>query len=121
MKQFYTYNFLSENEWLNHLVPSQLLRNAGIGLIASIISDTVVNAIRVVKTTKQAISSKHSITYTDTVRMILGADGWRGFGRGLQTRILANSLQSIIFTVVWRGLAERWSQKREERRQRKNR
>ena len=47
--------------------------------------------------------------------MILAADGWRGlFGRGLKTRILGNALQSIIFTVIWRGLSERWKRKEEE-------
>jgi hypothetical protein len=44
--------------------------------------------------------------------MILAADGWRGlFGRGLRTRIFANALQSIVFTVIWRGLAEKLRRK----------
>ena len=47
--------------------------------------------------------------------MILAADGWKGlFGRGLRTRIFANALQSIIFTVIWRGLAERWGTAKDE-------
>jgi Mitochondrial carrier protein len=119
--QFYTYNFLNESEWMHKMIPSSLLRNAGIGMVASVVSDTVVNAIRVVKTTKQAIGSRHTISYTDTIQLILTADGYRGFGRGLSTRILANGLQSILFTVVWRGLAEAWSNKREEYRSKKNR
>jgi hypothetical protein len=32
------------------------------------------------------------------------------FGRGLRTRILGNALQSVLFTVIWRGLAERKNQ-----------
>jgi hypothetical protein len=100
---------LSTNDWVKSIIPSQLLRNAGIGLVASIISDTVVNAIKVVKTSKQSIGSKYAVTYSEIIRMILAADGWRGlFGRGLGTRIFANALQSIVFTVIWRGLAERW-------------
>jgi hypothetical protein len=110
--KFYTYNTLSTSDWVRNALPSQLLRNAGIGLVASIISDTVVNAIRVVKTSKQSIGSKHAVTYSEIIRMILAADGWRGlFGRGLRTRIFANALQSIVFTVIWRGLAEKWSRK----------
>ena len=71
-------------------------------------SDTVANVFRVVKTTKQALGSKHDISYGDTIRMVVAADGWRGlFGRGLGTRLLANSMQSIVFTVIWRGLADR--------------
>ena len=108
--RFFTYNILSKSDWLQHMIPSQLLRNAGIGLTASIVSDTMVNAVRVVKTTKQAIGSKHDVSYMETIRMILAADGWKGlFGRGLQARILTNALQSIVFTIIWRGLAERWS------------
>ena len=107
--RFVTYNFLSQNDWLQNAIQSQLLRNAGIGLAASVVSDTIVNAIRVVKTTKQSIGSKHDLSYGDAIRMILAVDGWKGlFGRGLRTRILANALQSIVFTIIWRGLAERW-------------
>lgn len=92
------------------MLPSKLIRNAAIGLYASVVSDTVVNAFRVVKTTKQAISSKHDLSYLETIRMVLAADGWKGlFGRGLKTRVLANSLQSIVFTIIWRGLSDRWS------------
>jgi hypothetical protein len=99
---------LNKSEVVRKLVPSAFLRNAGIGLAASIVADSSVNAIRVVKTTKQAMGSKQNASYADTVRMILAADGWKGLlGRGLKTRILANALQSMIFTVVWRALAEK--------------
>ena len=108
-ERFFTYNVLSKSSLVQKIVTSQLLRNAGIGLAASIVSDTVVNAARVVKTTKQAVGSKHDLSYGDTIRMIVAADGWKGlFGRGLRTRIFANSLQSIVFTVIWRGLADKW-------------
>ena len=106
---FVTFNFLSSAEWLKHAIKSKLLRNASIGLTSSVISDTIVNVFRVIKTTKQSIGSKHDFTYSDTIRMIVAADGWKGlFGRGLRTRVLANSIQSTLFTVIWRGLAERW-------------
>jgi Mitochondrial carrier protein len=91
-----------------------MLRNVSIGIAASIVSDSVVNAIRVIKTTKQSLGSKNSATYSETVTIILAADGWKGlFGRGLRTRILGNALQSILFTLIWRGLADRWSRKEE--------
>lgn len=55
-----------------------------------------------------------SATYSETVTIILAADGWKGlFGRGLRTRIFGNALQSILFTVIWRGLADRWSRKQD--------
>jgi len=112
---FFTYNKLSTSERVKSWISSKLLRNAAIGLVASVISDTTVNALRVVKTTKQAIGSKHNASYLETIRMILAADGWKGlFGRGLRTRIFANALQSIVFTVIWRALAEHWQKKTEE-------
>lgn len=106
---FVIYNGLSAAEWLKKLVPRKLLRNASIGLMASVVSDTLVNVFRVIKTTKQSIGANHDFSYQDTIRVIVAADGWKGlFGRGLRTRVLANSVQSILFTVIWRGLAERW-------------
>jgi Mitochondrial carrier protein len=109
---FVTFNALSSARWLQMAVPSRLLRNASIGLLASVISDSVVNVFRVIKITKQSMGSKHDLTYVDTVRMIVAADGWQGlFGRGLKARIFANALQSIVFTVIWRGLAELWGNK----------
>uniref|UniRef100_A0A6U9X4E8 Mitochondrial carrier protein n=1 Tax=Pseudo-nitzschia australis TaxID=44445 RepID=A0A6U9X4E8_9STRA len=106
---FVIFNALSSAEWLKNMVTSKLLRNASIGLVASVVSDTVVNVFRVIKTTKQSIGSKHDFSYSDTIRVIVAADGWKGlFGRGLRARVFANSIQSIMFTVIWRGLAERW-------------
>ena len=106
---FVIYNGLSAAEWLKSLIPKKLVRNASIGLVASVVSDTLVNVFRVIKTTKQTIGVNHDFTYSDTIRIIVAADGWKGlFGRGLRTRVLANSVQSILFTVIWRGLAERW-------------
>ena len=114
---FYTYNLLSQNERLAGIVPWKTGRNALIGFVSSVASDTVANFMRVIKTSKQALGSTMSspTTYAETIGVILAADGWRGlFGRGLKTRILGNALQSIIFTVIWRGLSERWKRKEEE-------
>lgn len=106
---FYTYNFLSKHPRVRLQIPTNLLRNAFVGFVASVASDVVSNVLRVVKTTKQASGSKRVVGYGETARMILAADGWKGlFGRGLKTRILGNAVQSVLFTVVWRGIAERW-------------
>lgn len=113
---FFTYNWLAAREWVLALLPSTLIRNASIGLASSVVSDVFVNAIRVIKTTKQSLGSRHSVTYAEAVRIILAADGWRGlFGRGLSTRIYCNAIQSIVFTVIWRALADRWHEKKQSR------
>mmetsp|Transcript_13341 Transcript_13341/g.28963 ORF Transcript_13341/g.28963 Transcript_13341/m.28963 type:complete len:414 (+) Transcript_13341:431-1672(+) len=113
---FYMYNLLSKSEMLIHSIPWVTGRNALIGFISSIVSDTVANSMRVIKTTKQALgSTRSSTTYAETISLILAVDGWRGlFGRGLKTRIVGNALQSILFTVVWRGLSERWRDEKKD-------
>ena len=108
---FYTYNKLSRNEVIKALLPWNTGRNAMIGFLSSIVSDTVANFMRVIKTTKQALSSTRVVTYAETISVILAADGLKGlFGRGLRTRIMANALQSVLLTVIWRSLAQRWQQ-----------
>jgi len=112
---FYTYNFLSGSSFFQNAFQSNFLRNAVIGFLSSVVSDSVSNTARVIKTTKQSFASKHSVSYSEVVALILAADGWMGLlGRGLRTRILGNAVQSVLFTVVWRGLAEKWNNKKEE-------
>jgi Mitochondrial carrier protein len=111
-KQFYTYNVLSSSVLVQALIPRQF-RNAAIGIASSVVSDSVVNVFRVIKTTKQSLGSKQNASYLETVRIILAADGYKGlFGRGLRTRIYANALQSVVFTVVWRGLIDYWKRRK---------
>lgn len=107
---FTTHNTLQE------LIPKQetlwgkLLRNAGIGFCSSMVSDVTSNSIRVVKTTKQ--TSREPISYPTAVKMIVDADGIRGlFLRGLGTRLMANGFQAALFTVLWKGLEERFFHK----------
>ena len=103
---------LSSSKLVQSLIPSQLLRNAGIGVASSIVSDAFVNVFRVIKSTKQSLGSKQNASYMETIRIILAADGYRGlFGRGLRTRIYTNALQSVVFTIVWRGLSDLWSRR----------
>jgi len=79
----------------------KIVRQALIGFVASIVSDTTSNSIRVVKTTKQTALTP--ISYPHAVRMIVEKDGVIGlFGRGLKTRILVNGLQGLLFSVLWR-------------------
>lgn len=113
---FVTYNLLSNKSWLQNLIPSIHMRNAFIGFTASIISDTATNVFRVVKTTKQVTGSKNNSGYMEIIQMILAADGWKGlFGRGLRTRLASNALQSVLFTVCWRGFAEWLKQRNTEK------
>jgi len=70
-----------------------------------VISDTCSNSIRVIKTTRQTYSTP--ITYLEATKIVLAKDGYIGlFGRGLKTRILANGLQGLLFSVLWKTFEE---------------
>ena len=101
MKWFGTYNFLDGNLPPPDTIAQKLLRSAFIGFVASVISDTVSNSLRVVKTYRQTHASR--IGYMEAAEAVIAVDGIRGlFGRGLKTRIIANGLQGLMFSVLWK-------------------
>jgi hypothetical protein len=113
---FLTYN------WLNDVLPQvtasedllmSLVRSAAMGFGASCVSDVCSNSLRVIKTTKQTArlsrkgepegTESKEMSYPEVVKLILEEDGVVGlFGRGLQTRLLTNSIQGAAFSVLWR-------------------
>src|SRR5690242_5841611 len=109
---FATYNFLSEaitEPPRSDIVP-WLLRAAFIGFCASVVSDTISNSLRVVKTYRQVHDTQ--VSYTEAARRIIRQDGRRGlFGRGLKTRIIANGLQGILFSILWKLFLKIWEDK----------
>ena len=136
---FVTYNYLDShlpppsNDGIHDAVWYGLLRSAGMGLVASGVSDTISNSLRVVKTTAQtaqlstvdvdvnddvdANNPSHTITnsttikplsYPEVVALIVERDGLIGlFGRGLQTRLLTNAIQGALFSVLWKYFQQR--------------
>ncbi|KAI0029013.1 mitochondrial carrier [Vararia minispora EC-137] len=98
---FSTYNTLQELLPLPHTLIQKLLRQAFIGFVASVISDTVSNSLRVIKTYRQV--NEVRIGYFNAARAVVAVDGLKGlFGRGLKTRIIANGCQSIMFSILWK-------------------
>lgn len=101
MKWFGTYNYLDAHLPQPHTTLEKVLRNALIGLVASLLSDMLSNSLRVVKTQKQ-LSETH-IGYVEAARTVIAADGLRGlFGRGLKTRLMVNGVQGPMFVVLWK-------------------
>lgn len=108
---FFTYNYLN-----SHLPTYandsglKFIRNGFIGFSASIISDTCSNSLRIIKTTKQTYDN--NISYAKAIDLIVKKDGIKGlFFRGLQTRILANGLQSSLFTITWKYFETKLNEK----------
>ncbi|KAJ8611565.1 hypothetical protein CTAYLR_010177 [Chrysophaeum taylorii] len=117
---FLTFNVLDRIVTKPQKSGPKALRSAAIGFSSSVVSDIVANPIRVVKTTKQASAAHHHYnnnnnnlasaganSYAAIVADIVNTEGVQAlFWRGIKTRILANGLQSMVFTVLWRHLLE---------------
>jgi len=102
---FFTYNFLSEKIPKQDDKVSELGRRALIGFCSSAVSDTCSNSIRVLKVYKQ--SNPTPISYIDSFRNVLQESGVTGlFFRGLETKILANGMQGILFSILWKQFEE---------------
>ncbi|ORX36960.1 mitochondrial carrier domain-containing protein [Kockovaella imperatae] len=98
---FGTYNFLQEALPVAHTIVQKLFRQAFIGFVASVVSDTVSNSLRVVKTYRQV--HEGDVPYMTAAKEIVASEGLIGlFGRGLRTRILTNGLQGLLFSVLWK-------------------
>jgi len=99
---FYTYNYLDNSIPKQDTMIKNLTRNAVIGFSASVVSDSISNSIRVLKTTRQTYDKP--ISYLEAGKEIIKNDGIKGLlGRGLKTRIIANGLQGMMFTVLWKA------------------
>ena len=99
---FFTFNYLDNAIPKQDTMIKNLTRNAVIGFTASVVSDTVSNSIRVLKTTRQTYDKP--ISYLEAGKEIVKNDGVKGLlGRGLKTRIIANGLQGMMFTVLWKA------------------
>lgn len=100
---FFTFNYLSATipEPEDGSTVKKLARRALLGFCSSAVSDTCSNSIRVVKVYKQ--SSETAISYPQAVRNVIAESGLRGlFFRGLETKILANGMQGILFSILWK-------------------
>ena len=84
------------------------------GFSASVVSDTLSNSIRVVKTYRQ--TAHDPISYPTAVRAVLREGGVASlFGRGLKTRILANGTQGLMFSILWKGIQDKLEKRETEK------
>ncbi len=58
-----------------------------------------------IKTTRQTFP--HVVSYAEVVRTVVEKDGVLGlFGRGLKTRLIANGMQGLMFSVLYKVFLE---------------
>lgn len=102
---FATYNFLSANIPKQDTQIQELGRRALLGFCSSAVSDTCSNSIRVLKVYKQ--SHPEQLTYPKVLSNVLAESGVKGLlFRGLETKILSNGLQGILFSILWKHFEE---------------
>jgi len=102
---FATYNYLDSIIPVYDESLKKISRNAFIGFNASAVSDICSNSLRVLKTTRQTYEVP--ISYLQCGKNIVEKEGLSGlFGRGLKTRIIANGLQGMMFSVLWKKFME---------------
>ena len=78
---------------------------------SSLVSDICSNAIRVLKTYKQ--TSVEPIGYLEAATRIFESDGLAGLlFRGLTSKLTANALNAMLFTVVWKAISERLARRK---------
>ena len=81
------------NENFNHMYT---------GLSCSLVSDLIVNPLRVIKTNKQAFSNDKS--YSELISRLKGS-----FYRGLRMRLILNALNSSLFVLLWQNMEKQIS------------
>mmetsp|Transcript_8570 Transcript_8570/g.12793 ORF Transcript_8570/g.12793 Transcript_8570/m.12793 type:complete len:298 (+) Transcript_8570:64-957(+) len=107
---FFTYNFLNEKLPTYDDKLKTLGRSAFIGFCSSAVSDTCSNSIRVIKVYKQA--NEEAITYPQALKRVIAEDGVMGLlGRGLKTKIMANGMQGLMFSVLWKYIDDQFFKK----------
>ena len=98
---FATYNFLSEKIPKQDTQLAELGRRAVLGFCSSAVSDTCSNSIRVLKVYKQ--SHPEQLAYPEVLKRVIAESGVSGLMfRGLETKIFANGLQGILFSILWK-------------------
>lgn len=98
---FVTHNYLHKYLPKYESSRKKLLRNAFIGFTSSIISDTVSNSMRVLKTFRQTDAGLTS--YSQSLTLIINRDGVKGlFFRGLGVRLFTNGIQGLLFNILWK-------------------
>lgn len=103
---FFVYNYLSSVIPQYEDTAMKLSRSAFIGFCSSAVSDTCSNSIRVIKVYKQA--NTEAVSYPEALKRVIAEDGIGGLlGRGLKTKILANGMQGLMFSVLWKLIDEK--------------
>ena len=107
---FFTFNYLNEiipkiNKDDEFHTIKKYSRYAIIGFSSTMSSDIISNSMRVIKTNRQTSIIEQS--YPSIIKNILKKDGINGLlFRGLKTKLLANGLQGLLFTVCWKSIEE---------------
>ena len=106
-----TFNFLDRHLPKPKSTQQELSRHAVLGFSASFASDATTNSIRVLKALRQS----EGLTYTKALTSVIKHHGALGLlTRGLKTRLIANGLQGIFFTILWKNFEARFGRRKRD-------
>ena len=72
------------------------------GFTCSLITDTIINPIRVVKTHKQAFAKNQS--YYEIIKNMISDNVGAGLYRGYNIRLGYNAINGALFVLLWQNL-----------------
>ena len=76
--------------------------------MSSSVSDVTSNAFRVIKVNRQ--TQTENISYSKLIKNIIEKEGINGLlTRGLKTKIIANGIQGMLFTIIFDYLRNNYS------------
>ena len=100
------YIWFSSFSYLDYNIQDQFInnniRNGLIGFSSSIMSDIVINPIRIIKTIKQ--SEKKNTSYLDIIENAFSSKINKNIFRGMYLRTFINAFNSSIYVILWRKI-----------------
>lgn len=100
------YIWFTSFSYLNYNIKDEIMnsniRNGLIGFSSSIVSDIVINPIRIIKTIKQ--SEKKNTSYKEIIEKTFFSKINKNIFRGMYLRTFLNAFNSSIYVILWRKI-----------------
>lgn len=96
------YYLQNDKNLLNNNILNKNITNGIIGFSSSVLSDLVVNPLRIIKTIKQ--SNKDNITYSEIISNTFSNQIDKNVLRGMYLRTFINAFNSSIYVILWKKI-----------------
>ena len=96
------YYFQNDKNVINNNILNKNIKNGIIGFSSSVLSDLIVNPLRIIKTIKQ--SSKENLTYQEIIKNTFSNQIDKNILRGMYLRTFINAFNSSIYVILWKKI-----------------